>query len=263
MLSEAILLALAAGGMLSLLLGPLGCFMVWRQMAYFGDAIAHAALLGVSLALVASVPFTPAIFCVSLALACILTFALRDTRFAADTLLGFLAHGTLALGLLIVALSGYAQVDIEAFLFGDILTLTTQELWLVGGLSIGGLALLCRFWRGLLLATLDPSLAAVEGHKVMRLNYILVVLLAATVAVAINLVGVLLITALLIMPAAGARPLARNPRQMAIIASLLSMAAIGIGILAALELDAPTGPMIVATSMGLCLLTLVIGKLRA
>lgn len=263
MLDAIVLTALAAGGMLSLLLGPLGCFVVWRQMAYFGDAIAHAALLGVALALVASLPFTPAIFVVALLVAAILTYWMRDTRFHADTLLGFLAHGTLAIGLLIVALSEHSQVDINQFLFGDILTLSSSDLITVALLTIAGLIILIGNWRGLVLATLEPNLAAVEGYRTMRLNYLLVAVLAGTVAVAIKLVGVLLITALLIMPAAAARPLARTPAQMAIIASVMSLLSITTGIAGALAADAPTGPSIVVAAMLLCVVSLGAGKLRA
>jgi zinc transport system permease protein len=263
MLSSVVLTAMAAGGLMSLLLGPLGCFVVWRQMAYFGDAIAHAALLGVALALVMNLPFTPAIFIVAVGVAATLTYWMRDTRFHADTLLGFLAHGTLALGLLIVALSGHTQIDINAFLFGDILTLSQSDLITVGVLVVVGLGILLTHWRGLVLATLEPNLAAVEGYQVMKLNYLLVAVLAGTIAVAIKLVGVLLITALLIMPAAAARPLSRTPAGMAKLAALMSMLAIGLGIAIALPLDAPTGPMIVVVAMVLCITTLAIDKLRA
>jgi len=263
MLDPIILTALAAGGMLSLLIGPLGCFVVWRQMAYFGDAIAHAALLGVALALVTSLPFTPAILLVALGVAATLTFWMRDTRFHADTLLGFLAHGTLALGLLIVALSGRTQVDINAFLFGDILTLGADDLLAVGVLVVLGLAVLLTQWRGLVLSTLEPNLAQVEGYAVMKLNHLLVAVLAATIAVAIKLVGVLLITALLIMPAAAARPLARTPVGMACLSVLMSFLAIALGIAASLPIDAPTGPMIVVVAMLLCLASLAIGKRKA
>lgn len=262
MLSAVVLTALAAGGMLSLLLGPLGCLVVWRQMAYFGDAISHAALLGVALALVGSLPFTPAIFAVALLVAGALTAWMRDTRFHADTLLGFLAHGTLAIGLLIVALSGYTQVDVNSFLFGDILTLSISDIISVAILTVIGLGILVWHWRGLVLATLEPNLAAVEGYPVMRLNYLLVAVLAGTIAVAIKLVGVLLITALLIMPAAAARPLAHSPAGMAIWAAGLNLLAITSGIALALQWDVPTGPTIVVMAMLLCLLTLAIDRFR-
>ena len=260
MLSPIILNALAAGGILSALLGPLGCVVVWRRMAYFGDAVSHAALLGVALSLIASLPLTPAIFMVTLIMASLLATWMRDVRFHADTLLGFLAHGMLAIGLVMVSLSDHVQIDINAYLFGDILSVSRGEIVTIAALVIVGVALLIRYWDGLVLSTVEPSLAAVEGHNVMRLNYVLVALMAATVAVAIKIVGVLLITALLIMPAAAARPLAKSPQGMAWIAIICSILSIAGGIAGALALDAPTGPMIVVVAMILCIGTIVTGN---
>ncbi len=255
MLSPIVLNALIAGGLLSLLLGPLGCFVVWRRMAYFGDAVSHAALLGVALSFVGDLPLTPAIFLVTLIMASLLAVWMKDTRYHADTLLGFLAHGMLAIGLVIVALSDQVQVDMNAFLFGDILTVSREEIITIGCLIVVGLGLLWRYWDGLVLSTLDPQLASVEGHRAERMNYILVALVAATVAVSIKIVGVLLITALLIMPAAAARPLSSTPRMMALIAIAASLAAMVGGIASALELDAPTGPMIVVVATMLAVFT--------
>lgn len=261
MLSVITLNALLAGGAMSLLLGPLGCFVVWRRMAYFGDAVSHAALLGVALSLIFALPVTPAILMVTLLLAGVLTAWVRDVRFPADTVLGFLAHGMLAIGLIAVALSDTVQIDLNAYLFGDILSVTPAEIYTIALLSFAGLAVIAWHWQGLVLATLEPNLAAVEGYPVMRLNYILVGVLASTVAVAIKIVGVLLITALLIMPAAAARPLARNPGAMAILAVFYAFAAIAGGVFGAIAIDAPTGPMIVVAAMALCLGSLVMGRM--
>lgn len=263
MLSPIVVNALLAGGLMSALLGPLGCFVVWRRMAYFGDAISHAALLGVALSLLTSIPLTAAIFLVTLMMATMLAAWMRDVRFHADTLLGFLAHGMLAVGIIVVALSGTVQVDINAYLFGDILAIAGEEILTIAILVAIGLTVVCYYWNGLVLSTLEPNLAAVEGHNVMRLNYLLVGLLAAIIAVAIKIVGVLLITALLIMPAAAARPVAHSPRAMAVIAVLCSVISIASGIGMALLLDAPTGPMIVVMAMLLCLVTLVAGRITA
>lgn len=261
MFSIVTLNALLAGGAMSLLLGPLGCFVVWRRMAYFGDAVSHAALLGVALSLIFSLPMTGAILGVTLLLAGLLTAWIRDIRFHADTVLGFLAHGMLAVGLIAVALSDQAQFDLNAYLFGDILSVSAGEIYTVALLSLAGLAVIAWHWQGLVLATLEPNLAAVEGYPVMRLNYILVGVLAATIAVAIKIVGVLLITALLIMPAAAARPLAKSPGAMATLAALCALTSIVGGIFAAIALDAPTGPMIVVVAMVLCILTMIVSRL--
>jgi zinc transport system permease protein len=187
---------------------------------------------------------------------------MRDVRFHADTLLGFLAHGLLAIGIVCIALSNSAQIDINAYLFGDILSVSGTEIVSIAILSVTGLAILLYYWNALVLCTLEPTIAHVEGHSVMRLNFILVALLAATVALAIKIVGALLITALLIMPAAAARPLAKSPVAMACIAILAAWFSVAGGLYSSLLLDAPTGPMIVITAMVLCCVTMLVGKIK-
>lgn len=259
--SHVVLSAMLAGVFLSLLLGPLGCFVVWRRLAYFGDAIAHASLLGVALALIFSLPVTPLMFLVAMCIAIVLSVWMRDVRYNADTMLGFLAHGALATGLLLVSLSNHNQIDINSFLFGDILTINVQDFLVILTLVAVGLLLLFTHWNALVLATLHKELAKVEGVAMERLNYLLITLLALTVAVCIKLVGVLLITALLIMPAAAARPFAKSPKHMAILSVICSAGAIITGLVVALTLDSPTGPTIVVASALLCLLNMGLSRL--
>lgn len=261
MVDAIVLMAWAAGSILSLLLGPLGCLVVWRRLSYFGDAIAHASLLGVAIALLAELPVAPVMFSIALLFALVLSLWLRDKRFHADTMLGFLAHGALAIGIMLVSLSDHSQIDINSFLFGDILTITRQDMFLIIALVLTGLIILIRHWNALVLATLNDNLAKVEGVAVSRHNMYLIALLALTVAVGIKLVGVLLITALLIMPAAAARPLANNPVQMAILSVICSVFAIVFGLILAVKLDSPTGPTIVVTSTLLCAFSMGISKL--
>jgi zinc transport system permease protein len=259
--SPIILNALLAGGAMSLLLGPLGCLVVWRRMAYFGDAIAHGALLGVALSLLCTLPLTAAIFITALVMGCVMTAWMKDVRFHADTLLGFLAHGMLAVGLVAVAMSDHTAGDLEAYLFGDILAISRTEILTMAALVSVGLIVIIRNWDALVLTTLEPNLARVEGIAVMRLNYILVAVLALLVALAIKMVGVLLITALLIMPAAAARPVSRSPAQMALFAVCFSMVAIAGGIVSAVAIDAPSGAMIVVVAMCLGVASLVVTSL--
>lgn len=259
--SHVILSAMIAGALLSLLLGPLGCFVVWRRLAYFGDAIAHASLLGVALALIFSLPVTPLMFLVAMCIATLLSVWMRDARYNADTMLGFLAHGALATGLLLVALSDHNQIDINSFLFGDILTINAQDFLVILTLVAVGLFLLIKHWNALVLTTLHNDLAKVEDVAVERLNYLLIALLALSVAVCIKLVGVLLITALLIMPAAAARPFAKSPKHMAILSVICSVFAIISGLVVALKLDSPTGPTIVVASTLLCVFSMGLSQL--
>lgn len=261
-MDEFVMRATIGGVLLALSIGPLGAMVVWRHMAYFGDTIAHAALLGVAISLISqTVPMTLAMFAVSLAVAIALSVLVRDARFHADTMLGLLAHGTLAVGVLLVALSRDIQVDISAYLFGDILTITDQDIAMLGVLFAAVVAIIVSQWRALILLTIDESMARAEGIRTDRVKLLITLLLAATVAVSIKLVGVLLITAMLIIPAAAARYLARSPIQMACFASVLGSIAVVVGLQGALEFDAPAAPMMVTSAVAIFLISAVLSSL--
>lgn len=255
-MDEFILRALIGAVILAITLGPLGAFAVWRHMAYFGDTIAHSALLGVALSLMTEeqIPMPLGMFLVAMAVALILARFTRDARLHADTMLGILAHGTLAVGVLLVALFGNAKISIDAYLFGDVLGISWDEVYMLGGLAVVVLFLVYRCWRPLLMVTLEPNIAAVEGVDVPRVNLLLTVLLAAVISLAIKLTGVLLITAMLIIPAAAARYLSKTPQQMAILASLLGAVSVSAGLFASVDFDAPTGPMMVVSAVVVFLL---------
>ncbi len=240
--------ALVAGLALSALAGPLGCFVVWRRMAYLGDTMAHAALLGVALSLLNVVPLQVGIFIVAGALAWLLVTFSSDTRLHSDTTLGILAHGMLSLGLVVLALLSDVRVDVMAYLFGDILALNFEQVVMIVGISCVLLAITLWLWRIFLLATVHPDIAQVEGIDVKRVRLMLMLLLAGIIAVAIKLVGALLITALLIIPAAAARFWSIAPLQMAWLASIIGAMSVGAGLLMAFQLDTPASPTIVVAA---------------
>lgn len=237
---------LAAIG-LSLATGPLGAFVVWRRMAYFGDATSHAAILGVALALATDLPVGLGTLVVALAMA-VTVASLAARGWAMDTTLGVLAHSALAFGLVAVSFIHGVRTDLSAYLFGDILAVTRVELGLVWLGSLAVLALLAWRWQALLTATLSEDLAHAAGIKPERERLALVLALALVVAVALKVVGALLIAAMLIIPAATARGLSRTPEAMAVLA-ILAGAIAGIGGLGlSLWQDTPTGPSIVVVA---------------
>ncbi|WP_330629394.1 metal ABC transporter permease [Thioclava sp. FTW29] len=242
-----LLRSLLAGVGLCLATGPLGAFVVWRRMAYFGDATSHAAILGVAISLGFGVSVYAGTLGVALLMA--LTVAhLSGRGYAADTVLGVLAHAALAIGLVAASFIGGLRVDLSAWLFGDILAVSRMDLaiiWL-GGLVV--LALLVWRWQNLLTATVSEALAKSAGIDGRREQLVLTVALALTVAVAIKIVGALLIAALLIVPAAAARQVARSPEAMAVSATLIGMASVAAGIFGSLRWDTPAGPSIVVGS---------------
>ena len=241
--------ALAAVGT-ALAAGLLGCFVVWRRMAYFGDATAHAAILGVAVALGFSVSVFAGVLGVALLMA-LLIHALSGRAFGADTVLGVLAHGALALGLMAVALLPGVRVDLDMYLFGDVLTVGRWDLLVIWAGAAGVGLVLWWHWSALLTTTLSPDLAHAAGIDPRREQLILTLLLAVVVAVSIRVVGALLITALLIIPAAAARSFARTPEAMALTAMGIGVVAALGGLALALRLDTPVGPSIICIAAGI------------
>jgi zinc transport system permease protein len=250
--------ALLGGAGVALLAGPLGCFVVWRRMAYFGETLTHAAFLGVGLGLLLHLNPLWGVLGVSLLIAALL--ARRDPAdgLAEDTLLGLLAHASLALGLVLLAFMEDVRVDLFSYLFGDILALRGADLVWIALLDLAGLALLGWLWHGLLALTVHEELAAVEGSRVQALRLAFMLLLAVFVALAMKLVGILLTVSMLIIPAAAARRLARTPVQMAVGAACIGVLSVLLGLLASMHSDMPSGPaMVVAASVLFLLLRVV------
>ena len=254
--------ALLGGIGVALLAGPLGCFVVWRRMAYLGDSLAHGALLGVALGLVLGIDLTIGIVASSVALVAMLLLLQRQRRLASDTLLVILAHGALSLGLVAVSFLEGQRLDLMAYLFGDILAVgRTDLIWIYAGGAVI-LAAITVLWRPLLALTVHEELARAEGARVTLVSIAFMLLIALTVALAMKIVGILLIASLLIIPAAAARRLARTPEQMAVLASLAGVLAVVGGLFGSLEWDTPSGPSIVVAALAVFLLGQAIAAMR-
>lgn len=248
-------LALTAGVLIALAAAPLGVFVVWQRQAYFGATIAHSALLGVALALIFQWPITLSVVAIAVVVALSIHWLQHHTTLSTDTLLGILAHSGLALGLVLISLTESIQVDVMSFLFGDILTVTPTDLWLILGMTLVVGVFFFRHWHALLNLTLNEELAQVEGIAVKKLHLGYTLLLAVMIALSMKIVGILLITALLIIPAATARPFSRSPEQMLGLTLLVSLLSLLLGLLAAFFWDLPTGPSIVLVATLFFLLT--------
>ena len=240
--------ALLAGLGVALIAGPLGAFVVWRKMAYFGDTLAHAALLGVALGFLLDFNTNLGVVVVCVLLALLLVALQHKQRLANDTLLGILSHSTLSMGLIALAFMETLRLDLMSYLFGDILAVGTNDLYWIFGCAALALTVLITIWRPLLAITVHEELARVEGVPVTWVKLALMLLIAIVIAVAMKVVGILLITSLLIIPAATARSFARNPEQMAILAAVIGCIAVSGGLLASLEWDLPAGPAIVVSA---------------
>lgn len=247
-MDEFLIRAALAGAAAAVAAGPLGAAMLWGRMAFFGDALSHAALFGIVAALITDVNPWIGVAGVGLLVAITLAWAMADPRVAPDSLLAALSHGSLAFGLVVLALAGGAQVDLYGYLFGDILAVGRSDLaWAIGGMvvALAGSALI---WRPLVASLVHPDLAAVEGVPVRRVRLVFLALLALTVAVAMKTVGILLVTALLVLPAASARAFARTPEAMAMLAAGIGVASVFGGLAFSVLVDAPSGPAIVCVA---------------
>ena len=254
--------AFVAGLGIACAVAPLGCFVVWRRMAYFSDATAHASILGVVLSLAFSISLFAGTLSTALLMG-ILVMVLSRRGYANDTSLGVLAHSSLALGLVLASFVPNLRIDLMSYLFGDILAVGKSDLAVIWcGVVIIGVLMWYR-WSSLILSTLNPDLARAEGNDPNKEQLILTVALAILVAVGIKVVGVLLISALLIIPAASARVFSESPERMMIWSLLLSCMSVSLGLAASYELDTPAGPTIVSAAAVIFALSQAYGFLKS
>ncbi|MEL7428816.1 MAG: metal ABC transporter permease [Pseudomonadota bacterium] len=251
MLDDFFTRAILAGVGVALVAGPLGCFIVWRRLAYYGDTLSHAALLGVALALLLEINITLTVFLVSVLVSLSLILLQKRASLSADALLGLLAHSALALGLVVLAFMTWVRIDLMGFLFGDILAVSKLDILIiwVGGAIV--LATLAAIWRPLFAGTVNTEIAQAEGTRYEAANLVFMLLMAATIAIAMKIVGVLLITAMLLIPAATARRFSKGPEQMALLAAAIGVVAVCGGLFGSLQWDTPSGPSIVVAALAL------------
>lgn len=247
-----------AGMLLAIAAGPLGSFVVWRRMSYFGDTLAHASLLGVAFGLLLNINPFYAVIAITLLLALILVWLEKRPQLAVDTLLGIMAHSSLSLGLVVVSLMANVRVDLMAYLFGDLLSVSYDDIViiLIGVTVVSGL--LFWRWRALLSMTVSQELAFVDGVNIQRLRLLLMLVTALTIGIAMKFVGALIITSLLIIPAATARRFSRTPEQMAFIAILIGMLSVTGGLTFSALYDTPAGPSVVLVAAILFIFSLLV-----
>ncbi len=258
MLDDFFVRAMIAGIGIACFAGPVGCFIVWRRLAYFGETIAHSSLLGVAMAIILDFNLVIGIFASASVVVTILFFLDRRGGLPTDTILGLLAHGGLALGLVVLAFIPGMRLNLQTILFGDILAVTKFDLLQVGVGGVAALAVLLWLWRPLLVSTVSEDLATVESLRPNRAKFLFGILVAAIIAVAIKIVGVLLIVALLVIPAATARRFATTPEIMAVGATVIGVASVIAGLYSSLIYDTPSGPSIVVAAIGLFVATRMI-----
>jgi len=257
MLDDFFIRALIAGIGISLVTGPIGCFIIWRRLSFFGDTLSHSALLGVTIGFFFDINVAFSVFLISSAVALILLKLQKTTKLPGDALLGLLAHSSLAVGLVVISFLSSIRFDIMGLLFGDILAVNEIDLliiWLGGSIILFILKII---WKPLFASTVNNELAEAEGMNPERANAIFTILLAAIIAISIKIVGLLLITGMLIMPAAMSRNISNNPQQMVKLSVVGGLLSVLIGLFSSLQFNSPSGPSIIAAALLLFILTLI------
>lgn len=254
--------AIVAALILAVVAAPLGCVVVWQRMAYFGETVAQASLIGVALGLALNVNLTMAVALVAVAVAAVIILLGRQRTTPIDSILGLMHHGSLALGVIATAALKGPSVDLVGYLFGDVFAVTTRDLWFAGCGGALVLIALARLWPALIRMGVHEELAAAEGVDTERVRVVFTLLLAATIAVAMKIVGILLVIAFLIVPAVAARPLANTPERMAVLTAAVASISVAAGIAGSIAWDAPGGPAIVLVMALLAGLSLVVAAWR-
>jgi zinc transport system permease protein len=241
--------ALLAGGGIALVAGPVGSLLLWRRMAFLGDTLSHGALIGIAASLWIEGDMTWGILGVSFLMAGLILALQHHKTFSNEVILSLLSYGSLSLGIILLSQIPGNSGDLSGYLFGDILACTPGEIGTIYGGGLLIMLLLWRGWRWMLLTLISPEIAAIEGAPVKTLNFIFTFIISLTVALSLHVVGILLLGALLIIPAATAQRFSRSPEQMAILASCLGLGAVTVGLGASLAWNTPTSPTIVVTSL--------------
>ena len=257
MLDDFFIRALLAGIGVALVTGPLGCFVVWRRLSYFGDTLSHSALLGVTLAYSLEFNIALSVFIISALIALILINLQKRTNLPGDALLGLLAHSSLAVGLVVIGFLSFIRFDIMGLLFGDILAVNVNDIitiWIGGAIILLVLKLI---WKSLFASTVNYELAEAEGLDPDKAKAIFTILMAAIIAISIKMVGLLLITGMLIIPAAMARNMSNSPKQMILFSVIGGLLSVVMGLFTSLEFNTASGPSIIAASLFLFILSLL------
>lgn len=247
--NEFFIRALFAGIGIILSTGPLGCFIVWQRMTYFGDTIAHSALLGVAFSLMLNLPLPLCIFMVA-ALTSIILLQIQKSEFiASDAILGVITHSTISISLIMLSFMPWVNTDLTSFLFGDILAVNTNDIIIIWSAGILNIVILIKIWKSLLATTVNYELAKAEGMKPEKVKLIFTMITALMISISIKFIGITLITSLLILPTVTARRFATSPENMVILTTVIGILGVILGLYGSLIFDTPSGPSIIITSL--------------
>jgi zinc transport system permease protein len=250
--------ALVAAAMIGLIAPLIGVFLVQRRLALLGDGMGHVALMGVGLAFLLGTAPIPTAMVTAVIGAFLIEFIRHRSRTAGDVALALLFYGGIAGGVLFASLApGRASSSLNSYLFGSLSTVAASDLWALGALAICVLAILAVFGRELFAVSLDPDVARVQGIRVQAMSTLLAILAAIVVVVGMRVVGLLLVSAIMIVPVAAAQQISRSFRSTAAIAVVIGLIASLAGLTGSFYVEVPPGPAIVILALA-CFAVLVL-----
>lgn len=243
---------------LSLSLAPLGCFLVWRRLAFFGDGMSHACTFGIAIALFLKIHFLLGILLTALLIAGILFVIEKYQNLSTDTLFSLISYSFFAAGIVALSLIKSVHINIEDILFGDFLAIQSPDLWTAMTLSFIAVSILIYYWPILLLSCLSPDLLKTTYPHADRANIIFILVTALVIAFGMYIIGALLLPALMILPAASSRMLSRGPKQMVLLSLTLSVIGCIFGIGAAYVLNTPPSATMVLSNAFIFIVSLMV-----
>ena len=254
--------ALLTGSLLGATCAVLAVFVVLRRMAFIGVGISHAALGGVALGLLAGVSPVAAAGGFSVGVAWVIGWITRRGEVSEDTAIGIFFPTAMALGVALISLSGSYRQDLLGYLFGNILSVGPGDLWFLLGLSGVSLGILALFFKEFLFLGVDEEAAKAAGLPAAFLNYLLLSILAVTIVAAMKLVGIILVSAFLVIPAATGQTLARSVRGMVLISVASALVSVFMGLWLSWLWNLPSGASIVLFAAVLFFAAYLSGTLR-
>jgi zinc transport system permease protein len=246
MISPFLINALIGGFGIAALAGLLGSFVLWKNMSYFGDALSHSALLGITIGILLNFNLTFSVIVIAAAFA--FAFTHNSSRYSSDTTLGVLSYSALSLAILLTSYSKI-KIDLIGYLFGDILAIDITDIYYLVLCAVVASSWIYYNWDRLILLALSEELLKADGVNTKRLKLGFSLILALFIAISFKIVGILLITAMLIIPSATSLIISRSPLQMVVFSIIIGCVSVVMGITAAIQFDFPTGPSIILSSL--------------
>jgi len=246
--------ALLAGSLVSIILGWLGTFVVTRKMSFIGDGIAHASLAGIALAVLVGWAPIPTAVVLAMIIAVIIYFLEKKTNISGDMAFALMFTTGIAIGIILLHFYQGYQPELISYLFGNILTVNTFDLWSILLMGIFILVILSIFYRKMLFSTFDPSGAYLSGLNPWIYDLLLYVSTAIAIVLSIKLIGIIMVSALLVTPSAIAKMFAKSFKNFTFLTIIFSVVIVVVGLVASYYLDLPSGATIILTGTSLFIL---------